>query len=85
MAAPPLQRIDSMAALGRVVRQARRSQGVDQVAAAALSDVSPRWLGELERGKETLRMGMVLRVLERLGLEIWVGPRGAFRSLERPR
>ena len=62
--------------LGRLVREARKRQGIDQVAAAELCGVSPRWLGELERGKPTQRIGLVLQVLARLGLEVRVGTRG---------
>lgn len=78
--APQPRPIHDIADLGRLVRETRKAQGIDQAAAAGMSAVSPRWLGELERGKETLRVGLVLRVLHRLGLEIWVGPRGAFRN-----
>jgi len=69
-------KIDALADLGAQVRQARKRQGLDQVTAAGLCGVSPRWLGELERGKENQRIGLVLQVLERLGLELWVCPRG---------
>ena len=67
---------DSLETLGARVRDARKRQGLDQVTAAGLCGVSPRWLGELERGKENQRIGLVLQVLGRLGLEVWVGPRG---------
>ena len=69
-------KIDVLADLGARVRQARKRQGLDQVTAAGHCGVSPRWLGELERGKENQRIGLVLQVLERLGLELWVCPRG---------
>ena len=70
------QRVVTAAELGEYVRGVRRSQGVDQVTAAGLAGVGPRFFGELERGKESLRLGLVLRVLERLGLEVWIVPRG---------
>ena len=69
-------KINDLAELGVRVREARKQQGLDQVTAAGLCGVSPRWLGELERGKENQRIGLVLQVLERLGLELWVRPRG---------
>jgi y4mF family transcriptional regulator len=62
--------------LGAVVREARRSSGADQATTAGLAGVGVRFLGELERGKPTLRLGLVLRVLERLGFEVWIAPRG---------
>jgi HTH-type transcriptional regulator/antitoxin HipB len=35
-----------------------------------------RFLGDVERGKPTVRLGLVLQVLERLGLELVVRRRG---------
>lgn len=69
-------RIRSLEDLGTVVRSVRKEGGVDQVTAAGLSGVGARFFGELERGKPGLRMGIVLRVLDRLGLELWVSRRG---------
>ena len=68
--------ITNVEQLGKLVREARKRQGIDQVTAAGLCGVSPRWLGELERGKETQRIGLVLQVLSRLGLEVRIAPRG---------
>ena len=62
--------------LGTFVREARRQGGTDQVTAAGLAGVGVRFLGELERGKPTLRVGLVLQVLDRLGFEVWIAPRG---------
>jgi y4mF family transcriptional regulator len=62
--------------LGDIVRKRRKESGVRQAEAAALSGVGPRFLSELERGKETAELGRALRVLERLGLDVWVVPRG---------
>ncbi len=62
--------------VGAVVRAARLEQGVDQAETAGLSGVGVRFLGELERGKATLRLGLVLQVLGRLGMDVWIVPRG---------
>lgn len=56
--------------LGRAVRSRRRELGVTQIELAGLANVGARFIGELERGKETLELGRVLRVLDRLGLEV---------------
>jgi HTH-type transcriptional regulator / antitoxin HipB len=80
---PPIpvpQRIRSAADLGEVVRATRKAAGVDQAEAAGLAGVGTRFLGDVERGKPNVRLGLVLRVLERLGLEVWVGPRGSRRQ-----
>ena len=70
--------------LGRAVRAARLAAGLDQVTAAGLLGVGPRFLGELERGKATLRLGLALQVLERLGLEQRLTPRGASAAAGEP-
>lgn len=69
-------RVRTPADVGAVVRDARVQQGVDQAETAGLSGVGVRFLGELERGKATLRLGLVLQVLGRLGLDVWIVPRG---------
>jgi y4mF family transcriptional regulator len=68
--------VRSVSDLGRAVRAARKRAGADQITTAGLAGVGPRFLGELEAGKPTLRLGLVLQVLHRLGLELWVAPRG---------
>jgi len=72
----PYGKIDSVAQLGRLVRRRRKESGVRQTDAAALAGVGVRFLSELERGKESAEVGRVLQVLERLGLEVLVVPRG---------
>ena len=66
--------------LGAMVRAVRREAGLDQATAAGLAGVGVRFLGDVERGKPTLRLALVLQVLDRLGLELTVtrrkgGPR----------
>ncbi|HET6582180.1 MAG TPA: helix-turn-helix transcriptional regulator [Nannocystaceae bacterium] len=58
------------AQIGALVRARRKALATTQAELAALSDVGPRFVGDLERGKPTLEIGKVLRVLERLGLAI---------------
>jgi len=77
--APPLTRpveIRSPADLGAIVRAARREADTDQAEAAALTGVGVRFFGDVERGKPGVRLGLVLQVLRRLGLEVWIAPRG---------
>jgi HTH-type transcriptional regulator / antitoxin HipB len=69
-------RIKTSADLGNAIREARKRTQLDQETAADLIGVGPRFLGDVERGKPTARLGLVIKVLERLGLEIWVSPRG---------
>ncbi|HEY6880143.1 MAG TPA: hypothetical protein VI299_19095 [Polyangiales bacterium] len=68
--------VRSVEDLGKVVRKARQAAGTDQVTTAGIAGVGTRFLGDLERGRPNLRVGLVLRVLDRLGLELWIVPRG---------
>jgi hypothetical protein len=80
MAEPNLKEphlVRSVGDLGRAVRAARKRAHADQAMAAGLAGVGTRFLGEFEGGKPTLRIGLCLQVLHRLGLELWVGPRGS--------
>jgi y4mF family transcriptional regulator len=61
--------------LGNVIRRLRREKELDQATAAGLAGVGTRFLGDVERGKPTVRLGLVLQVLHRLGLELWIAPR----------
>ncbi len=58
--------------IGAIVRAVRRESHIDQAAAAGLAGVGVRFLGDVERGKPNVRLALVLRVLDRLGLEIWI-------------
>jgi HTH-type transcriptional regulator / antitoxin HipB len=69
-------RVNSSIDLGNLIREARKRSELDQESTADLIGVGPRFLSEVERGKPSARLGLVLKVLERLGLEVWVSPRG---------
>lgn len=69
-------RVKTSIELGNVIRDARKRTELDQETTADLIGVGPRFLSEVERGKPSARLGLVLKVLERLGLEVWVSPRG---------
>lgn len=60
--------------LGRIVRAARRAQGLRQDQLAGAAGVGVRFLSELERGKTTARVGKVLAVLEALGCKVRIEP-----------
>ena len=72
----PYGKISKPEELGKLVRKKRKQSAVKQVKAAGLAGVGVRFLSELERGKPTAELGKVLTVLERLGLEVWIMPRG---------
>lgn len=71
-----LVKIRDIQSIGTLVRERRRAQGATQAELAALAGVGPRFVGELERGKGTLEICKVLKVLERLGLVVDISGRG---------
>ncbi|MDE2973408.1 MAG: helix-turn-helix domain-containing protein [Gemmatimonadota bacterium] len=60
--------------LGRIIRAARRAQGLRQNQLAGAAGVGVRFLSELERGKSTARVGKALAVLEALGCKVRIEP-----------
>jgi HTH-type transcriptional regulator/antitoxin HipB len=57
-------------ALGAFVRDARKRRGMTQAQLADRARVSRTWVVDLEAGKRTLEIGLVMLVLEILGLII---------------
>lgn len=78
---PHGKEIKSSEDLGAWIRLARKAQGLTLVEAAGLCGVGIRFLSELERGKATAELGLVLRVALLMGLDLKVQP----RWLEGPR
>ena len=68
--------IRTAAELGAAIRTKRREIGLRQAELAGLAGVGTRFLSELENGKETAALGKALRVLHRLGIEVWLRERG---------
>ena len=56
--------------LGRVVREARKAQKLSQDDLAGMAGTGRRFIVDLEKGKETVQFGKVLRVLATLGVSI---------------
>ena len=66
--------ITNMGQLGEFVHTIRTRLSIGQAELARRADVGRHWLGELEQGKPTLEVQMVLRVLLTLGFEIVLAP-----------
>ena len=62
--------IKNVQELGVFIRKCRKNQGVTQRQISALAGVSPRLVGELERGKVTIEIGRAIRVASAVGLTI---------------
>ena len=72
----PYGKIMSAPDIGSVVRATRKAQNATQAEFAALCGVGVRFLSELENGKPTAELGKVLAVIQCLGLELQLQPRG---------
>lgn len=68
----------SVADLGKAIREARVAMQLRQAEAALLCGVGVRFLSDLERGKETARLGPTLKVISGLGLALMLGPKKPF-------
>lgn len=62
--------IDSVAAVGAVVRASRKAQGIRQDDAAGSIGVSENFLGKVERGSGSVQWGKLFQVLEGLGVRV---------------
>jgi HTH-type transcriptional regulator/antitoxin HipB len=56
--------------IGALIRHKRKEQGWDQKSLAQKVGVSRQWLIEVEKGKPRAEVGLVLRVLEALGVSL---------------
>ena len=67
-----MKEIKTTQALGQLMRQARKSQGLTQEQLASISGTGRRFVLDLESGKETCHLGKTLRVLTMLGFELYL-------------
>ena len=63
-------RIKNAEDLSRVVREARKAQKLSQNDLAGMAGTGRRFIVDLEKGKETVQFGKVLRVLATLGVSV---------------
>jgi transcriptional regulator with XRE-family HTH domain len=56
--------------LGLVLRAARKTHGMRLDDAAAFAGVGPVFAGAVERGKATVQLGLVMKLLQQFGLKI---------------
>jgi len=75
--------ITSIRDVAAAVRGRRQTLGLSQADVARRARVSRQWISELESGKPTAELALVIRLLDALGLDLSVEPRdaqGASRS-----
>ena len=63
--------------LGGMTRAHRKNRHLTLETVSGLGNLSPRFLSEFERGKETAEIGKVIKALRTIGLEVIIMPRAA--------
>ena len=66
----PLRNVEQ---LGAAIRSKRKEQGLSQSALAARLGVERKWILRLEAGNRAAELGLVLRALETLGMQAYLG------------
>jgi HTH-type transcriptional regulator/antitoxin HipB len=74
-AKPSAASAEEVAAIGKAAREARRRLGLTQDEVAFAAHVSPRTVFSVEKGKATVRLDMLTRVLGAVGLTLEAVPR----------
>jgi len=59
--------------MGDLVRAARKTQGLTRQALCELSGVSYSTLNKIETGAVSVRLDLVINVVNTLGLNLWIG------------
>ncbi len=73
-------KVVSVKELGQIIRMKRNSLGLTLEHVSGMAGIGPRFLSELERGKETIEFGKALQVMNCLGLELSIKPRGGVKN-----
>ena len=66
-----MQHITSPGDLGKIIREARKSQELTQLDLADVAGVGITFVSQLERGKVTVELGRTIKVLTALGIDIY--------------
>lgn len=70
-----METITDTASLGLLIRRERKAQNLTQVQLAGLTGVGVRFLRELEGGKPSCQIGLILKVAAALGVAVSAGVR----------
>jgi HTH-type transcriptional regulator/antitoxin HipB len=66
--------------LGHLIRDSRRKAKLTQSDLAGRAGVSRKWVIDIERGKRSAELSLVLRTLSALGIELDAKPRSPHRG-----
>ncbi len=65
--------------IGKLIRDTRQTLGMRQDELASVAGLSTRTLSDIENGKPSAQMALVLRVLDALGIVVTLTPPAAAR------
>ena len=71
-----MKKLLTVADIGSRIREIRKAQGVSQETLSGLAGTGQRYISELERGKATARIGEMLKVLNALGVGLYILAQG---------
>lgn len=74
-------KISHPAELGAMIRKHRKSSRISIQTISGLTCLGMRFISEAERGKETAEIGKIIQLIESLGLELWIFPRGQMQNI----
>jgi transcriptional regulator with XRE-family HTH domain len=75
-------RIKDSQQIGRLVKLSRKDQGIDQASLALICGFSERPLKAIEKGKGTLSVDKLLKILDELGIKLIAEPPNGFSAGE---
>jgi HTH-type transcriptional regulator/antitoxin HipB len=67
-------RIKNSQQIGQLIKLSRKEQGIDQVSLASICGFSERPLKAIEKGKGTLSVDKLLKILDELGIKLHIEP-----------
>ena len=67
-----MDRLKNISSIGAKIRSIRKAQGISQETLADLARTGQRYISELERGKETVRIRELLKLLDALGGGLYI-------------
>lgn len=65
-------KLKSVNEIGILIRDVRKAQGISQEQLAGVAGTGVRFISDLENGKERIQLAKVLKVLEALGLGMYI-------------
>ena len=69
--------IQSTEDLGALIKYVRESDKMTQLDLAGLANTGNRFIVDLEKGKPTIQLGLVLKIIDLMGLEVTIKRKSA--------